>query len=372
MVITGKVRVNRSTKELANRIKPHEIAVIDHPDLDEVAALSLVRARVRAVINARTSISGKYPNHGPLILLRHDIPLVDQAGEAVVGLADGEVVEIRDNRIYCQGRLLAQGIRHSAESILKVIETSRGNFHRGLEEFVDNTLFHARLESRAILGELEIPRLKTSFRHSQVLIVMRGRDYREDLQAVKSYIRTKRPVLVGVDGGADALYENGYRPHLIFGDMDSVSDRALVCGAELVVHAFPDGRAPGLERIGKMGLEAKVFAVPGTSEDAAMLLAYHGGAALIVAVGTHFSATDFWDKGRNGMASTLLTRIKVGGILVDAKGVNRLYREKEGVKPVVQVLGAAFFSIFAVFAATPLLSQLGRLLLLKFKVTLGL
>ncbi|MCR4442248.1 MAG: putative cytokinetic ring protein SteA [Peptococcaceae bacterium] len=372
MVITGKVKVDRSTKKLVKRIQPHEIAVIDHPDLDEVAALSLVRAKVRAVVNAQPSTSGRYPNLGPLTLLKHHIPLIDQAGAAVLELADDQVVEIRENRIYLKKKLLAQGVRQTAESILRVMESSKANLHQGLEEFVDNTLFHARYERSSILGKLEIPPLKTSFQGRQALIVVRGKGYCEDLKAVKSYIREMKPVLVGVDGGADALYENGYRPHLIFGDMDSVSDQVLACGAEVVVHAYTDGQAPGLERIGQMGLEAQVFAAPGTSEDAAMLLAYHGGAELIVAVGTHSSVIDFWEKGRNGMASTLLTRIKVGSILVDAKGVSRLYGEKEGIKPVVQVVCAAFFPFLIILSVSTLLSQLGRLLLLKFKITLGI
>ncbi len=157
---------------------------------------------------------------------------------------------------------------------------------------------------------------------------MRGYHYKEDLQTLRHYIREYRPVLIGVDGGADALIEAGHQPDLIVGDMDSVSDDALRCGAEIVVHAYRDGRAPGLERVRALGVEPVVFPATGTSEDVAMLLADDKGASLIVAVGTHVTLVEFLDKGRSGMASTFLTRLRVGGKLVDAKGVSRLYRAR--------------------------------------------
>src|SRR5262249_36493978 len=146
--------------------------------------------------------------------------------------------------------------------------------------------------------------------------------------ALRPYIREYRPVMIGVDGGADALLEAGYRPDLIVGDMDSVSDEALLGGAELVVHAYRDGRAPGLERLERLGLPAVVFPAAATSEDIAILLADDNGAALIVAVGAHTTLMEYLDKGRAGMASTFLTHLRVGGKLVDAKGVSRLYRSR--------------------------------------------
>lgn len=372
MIITGRIRVDSKTKNLIKRLQPHEIAVIDHMDLDEVAAQSLVKARVKAVINAQASITGKYPNEGPLILLKNHIHLLDSAGPGVMQLQDGQAVEIRGNRVFAEGKYITEGVRQTRESLLKQMDSSKANLPKSLEEFVDNTLYHARRERELILGEMDIPPLKTSFLGRHALIVVRGRNYQEDLKAVKSYIREIKPVLIGVDGGADALYENGYKPDLIFGDMDSVSDQVLSCGAEIVVHAYADGQAPGLKRVKEMGLSATLFAVPGTSEDAAMLLAYHGGTELIVAVGTHSNVIDFLEKGRSGMASTLLTRIKVGGILVDAKGVSILYSGPLKVAPMVQVALAAFFPFIMILSVSTLFSQLGRLLLLKFKLALGI
>lgn len=372
MIITGRIRVDKRTKNLIKRIRPHEIAVIDHEDLDEVAANSLVKAKVKAVVNARHSISGKYPNPGPLILLRKNIPLIDGAGPEVLALCDAQTIEIKDNKIYLGDKLLTQGFRQNFESVYSQMELSKTNMQKSLENFVDNTLFHAKKERTLILGEPEIPPLKTLMCGKQVLIVVRGKNYYEDLHAVKSYIDEMKPVLIGVDGGADALYENGYKPDLIFGDMDSVSNEALSCGAEIVVHAYADGDAPGYARVKELNRDAQVFAVPGTSEDGAMLLAYHSGVQLIVAVGTHSNMIDFLEKGRSGMASTLLTRIKVGSILVDAKGVSLLYSSQMQIRPAIQVLLAAVFPFFMILSVSTIVSQLGRLLLLKFKLSLGI
>jgi uncharacterized membrane-anchored protein len=185
-----------------------------------------------------------------------------------------------------------------------------------------------------------------------VLIVVRGYDYRDDLSALRPYIREYRPVLIGVDGGADALVESGYQPDIIVGDMDSVRDDTLKGGAEVVVHAYRDGRAPGSERLAQLGVEATVFSAAGTSEDVAMLLADSKGASLIVAVGTHNSLVEFLDKGRSGMASTFITRLRVGAKMVDAKGVSRLYRSRVSTLQVVILILAGLFALGVAFVAT--------------------
>ena len=370
MVISGKIKVDCKTKNLVKRIQPNEIAVINHLDLDELAALSLVKAKAKAVINCQPSISGRYPNSGPLKLLENSIPLIDNVGSKIMNLTEEQFVKIRGDRIYSGQLLIAKGVRQTKESILAAMDKSKTNLRQSLESFVDNTLFYANFERSIILDDLQIPRLDTSFVGRHVLIVVRGKSYCEDLKAIKSYIQEMRPVLIGVDGGADILSEYGYIPDLIIGDMDSISDGVLMCGAEIIVHAYTDGFAPGQERTQRLGLHTKIFSVPGTSEDAAMLLAYHGGAELIVAVGTHSNMIDFLEKGRKGMASTLLTRLKVGSILVDAKGVSKLYGQSHGLKPVFQVVLSAVFPLLIIVTASSLLSQIGRLLILKFRVLL--
>lgn len=368
MVLAGKIKVDKKTKNLVKRLRPQEIAVIDHADLDELSALSLVKAKVKAVINASPSMTGNYPNLGPLILLNYQIPLLDNVGPAIMTLQDNQYVEIRKNEIYLNQHLWGQGVRQTKEKLQRTLQDSKNNLHRNLSSFIDNTLFRAGLERKIVLEKLAVPPLKQQIKDKHALIVVRGQGYLADLRAIKSYINDLKPVLIGVDGGADALRENGYRPDLILGDMDSVSDEALQGGSELVVHAYANGDAPGIERIKKLGLTAKIFPAPGTSEDAAMLLAHQCGANLIVAVGTHTSMIDFLEKGRRGMASTILTRIKVGEILVDAKGVSKLYPGKDNFKSVIKLILAACLPLIILVSTSSLFSQITRLLWLKVKL----
>ncbi|HHW14095.1 MAG TPA: hypothetical protein GXX28_04070, partial [Firmicutes bacterium] len=347
--IAGVIRVDPRTKRLAKRIRPGEIAVIDHRDLDEVSAESLVRARVRAVVNASPSISGRYPNLGPAVLAEAGVLLFDSLTPGLLTrVAEGEWVEILGSALYRNGEPVAELERLTADRIRDRMAVARAHLSEELERFVENTLEYAKREKGLILGEVPLPDIKTPLRGRHVLVVVRGSDYKEDLAAVRGYIEEVRPVLIGVDGGADALLEEGFRPDLIVGDMDSVSDEALRSGAEIVVHAYADGRAPGLERTERLQVPATTFPVPGTSEDAAMLLAHGKGAALIVAVGTHSNMIDFLEKGRSGMASTFLVRLKVGSILVDAKGVNKLYRGRVRLRYLVQIALAALIPVIVV------------------------
>lgn len=369
MYLRGLARVDRRTKNLVKRLQPGELAVIDHEDIDEVAGQALVEARARAVINAARSISGKYPNLGPITLAEAGIPLIDDCGpEVMERIAEGDRVEVVGGNIYVDGRLVARGIPLTRELILEQMEASKANFDAELAKFVDNTLEYARKEQQLILGGVRIPEVRTRFRGRHALIVVRGQNYKEDLQTIKSYISEMKPVLVGVDGGADALLEFGLRPDLIIGDMDSISDAALKSGAELVVHAYCDGRAPGMERVRSLGLTAITFPAPGTSEDIAMLLAYEKGAELIVAVGTHSNIVDFLEKGRKGMASTFLVRLKVGSILIDAKGVNKLYRSRIKLRYLAQIVAAALIPFFIILAVSPVTRPFLELLWMQLKI----
>jgi uncharacterized membrane-anchored protein len=326
----GVARLDRRTKNLTKRLRPGEIAIIDHVDIDRVSADALVTCKVAAVVNAAPSTSGRYPNLGPEILLTAGIPLLDGVGDTVFGeLKDGDVVRLDGDTLYdAQERVLAVGTEQDAESIGAAMAEARAGLATQLEAFAANTMEYLLKERDLLLDGVGVPEIRTRLEGRHALIVVRGYDYREDLRALRPYIREYRPILIGVDGGADALCENGYQPDLIVGDMDSVSDEVLRCGAEVVVHAYADGHAPGLQRVQDLGVESVVFPAAGTSEDVAMLLADEAGAQLIVAVGTHATLVEFLDKGRQGMASTFLTRLRVGGKLVDAKGVSRLYRQR--------------------------------------------
>jgi uncharacterized membrane-anchored protein len=372
MIINGKAKADHKTKNLVKRLNPGDIAVINHEDLDEVGAQSLVSARVKAVVNAASSITGKYPNPGPQILCKAGIPVIDHAGPGVMDIKEDSPITITpEGEIYCDNRMVARGHLLTTEEVKEKMESARNNVEKSLDKFIDNTLEYAKKEKYLIMGGIEIPQIQTNLKGKHVLIVVRGNDYKEDLTAIKTYIDEVRPVLVGVDGGADAIMEFGYKPDMIIGDMDSVSDEALKTCREIVVHAYPNGKAPGLERIKNLNLESKIFKAPGTSEDIAMLLAYEKGADLIVAVGTHSNMIDFLEKGRKGMASTFLVRLKVGSILVDARGASKLYNQK--IKPfyIMGLMVAALSPFIVISLTSPLMRDFMKLLGLRLRMLIG-
>ncbi|MGY1823060.1 putative cytokinetic ring protein SteA [Geodermatophilus sp. SYSU D00079] len=352
--VTGTVRLDRRTKNLTKRLRPGDVAVIDHVDIDRVSADSLVACKVAAVVNASASISGRYPNLGPEILTNAGIPLVDNVGKEVLSaVKEGAQVRLDgDTLLLDDGTVLAKGTEQTPETIAEAMAEARAGLSVQLEAFATNTMEYMKRERALLLDGVGVPDVVTPIEGRHVLVVVRGYDYKEDLQALRPYIRDYRPVLIGVDGGADALKEAGYQPDMIIGDMDSVSDDVLRCGAEVVVHAYADGRAPGLARVQDLGVDAITFPAAATSEDIAMLLADEKGAKLIVAVGTHATLVEFLDKGRGGMASTFLTRLRLGGKLVDAKGVSRLYRSRISTTALVVLVLAAFVAIGSALAVS--------------------
>ncbi|MCU1607892.1 MAG: thiamine pyrophosphokinae, catalytic region [Modestobacter sp.] len=351
--VIGTVRVDRRTKNLTKRLRPGDIAVIDHVDVDRVSADSLVACKVGAVVNAAQSTSGRYPNLGPGILVAAGIPLVDGVGkEVLTQLKEGTPARLEGNQLFIGDKVVAEGARQDEETVAAAMTEARAGLSTQLEAFATNTMEYMKRERALLLDGVGVPDVTTRIEGRHVLVVVRGYDYKEDLQALRPYIRDYRPVLIGVDGGADALKEAGYQPDMIIGDMDSVSDSVLRCGAEVVVHAYADGRAPGLQRVQDLGVDAITFPAAATSEDIAMLLADEKGATLIVAVGTHATLVEFLDKGRGGMASTFLTRLRLGGKLVDAKGVSRLYRSRISTLALVLLVLAALVSIMAALAVS--------------------
>jgi uncharacterized membrane-anchored protein len=346
-------RVDARTKRLLTRVRPGEIAVIDHEDLDRVAAEALVTRGVAAVVNASPSITGRYPNLGPLILLKAGIPLVDGVGRLLLRkVREGSPLRLEEERIFSDGELIGVGVRQTPERIVRDMESAETRLAGQLDAFARNTVRFMEREQDLLFGGAGMPDLDHDFSGRHVLVVVRGYNYREDLAALRSYIRDVKPLLVGVDGGADALLSEGYRPDIIIGDMDSVSESALRSGAEVVLHAYADGRAPGRPRLEGLGIPYKEVHGSGMSEDIAFLLAHQKGADLIVAVGSHGNLREFLDKGRAGMASTFLVRLRVGEILVDAKGVSRMYRGSIRGRDIAMLVGAALFSMIAVVAVS--------------------
>jgi uncharacterized membrane-anchored protein len=359
--VSGTVRLDRRTKNLTKRLQPGDIAVIDHVDIDRVSADALVGCKVAAVVNASPSISGRYPNLGPEILITAGIPLLDDVGKDVFARCkEGAHLRLDGDRLLTDdGEVVAKGTVHDSASVAEAMAEAKAGLSTQLEAFATNTMEYMKRERALLLDGVGVPDVATQIEGRHVLVVVRGYDYKEDLHALRAYIRDYRPVLVGVDGGADALIEAGYQPDMIVGDMDSVSDTSLTSGAEVVVHAYADGRAPGLARVQDLGVDAITFPASATSEDIAMLLADEKGATLIVAVGTHATLVEFLDKGRGGMASTFLTRLRLGGKLVDAKGVSRLYKSRISTAALVVLVLAAFIAIGSALAV----SAVGRVYL---------
>jgi uncharacterized membrane-anchored protein len=370
--IQGTVRLGRRTKDLVKRLRPGDIAVIDHLNVDRIAAEELIATGVAAVVNAAQSSDGRYPNAGPLLLVRSGVVLIDVSeGDPFELLDDGAEVSIAAGTLRCGGRELMHGAVLGVDELEARLAEQRERVDEALAEFAENTVAHVRQETDLLTGAIELPPTRTVFRDRHVLIVVRGDRHRRDLKALRAYIRDVRPLVVAVDGGAEGCLEAGLKPDVILGDMDSAGDEALRCGAELIVHAYPDGRAPGRERLLDLGLEHTLVPAAGTSEDVAMLMSYEKGADLIVSVGAHFNLIEFLDRKRGGMSSTFLTRLRIGEKLVDAKGVSRLYNPPSTVAPLALFLVAFAILLTIVVISSPALNDLVELLWLKVKIWLG-
>nr|CAA9285433.1 FIG005773: conserved membrane protein ML1361 [uncultured Armatimonadetes bacterium] len=367
--LSGPARLGKRTKNLVARLTPGAVAILDHADLDAVAARALARTAPAAVVNNRLSITGRYPNRGPGVLMEAGVPLYDvaHAGDGTTPdlfslLREGETVSICDEQLLrADGTVVAPLEPFSPEMLRERLAAARANLDAELIAFAGNTLrYLSEQDERALLLDpVRVPEVRAPIAGRPVLVAVRGEHYEDDLRELRRYLREQRPTIIAVDGAADTLLAAGVRPDIILGDMDSVGDDALRSGAELVVHAYArprpgsDDVAPGLARVQALGLDAHVFPVPGTSEDAALLLAYEKEADLIVAVGTHTNLEDFLDKGRGGMASTFLVRLKVGNRLVDARGVSRLYGKREKLAPLLSLLLlSALFPFVVLLAGT--------------------
>ena len=370
---TGRARLGRRTKNLVARLGPDDVAIIDHQDIDRVSAEELLESGVRVVVNVSSSQTGRFPNPGPLLLVRGGVRLIDAPGAPLFDkLSDGDNVSVRGASVFSNGTCLANGRSLGAEELARALAEQQGRVTEALEGFAENTLRYLRDEGRLLTEGVEFPPLETRFRERHALVVARGPGYKRDLAIVRPYVRDFKPVLVGVDGGADALIAGGMKPHVIVGDMDSVSDGALRCGAELIVHAYRDGEAPGAARLEQLGLTYSSVSAPGISEDIALLLAFEKGAELIVAVGTHFNLTEFLERDRAGMSSTFVTRLKVGEILIDAKGVSRLVSRQVGLWPLILFAAAGLGAVVVAIVASPGLRHFIGLLSQRIRDLLGL
>jgi uncharacterized membrane-anchored protein len=329
--VTGVARVGRRAETLLPRLRRGDIAVLDQVDLDRATADALVAAEVAGVVNASPCISGRYPTLGPEILVNACVPLIDAVGTDVFrDVKDGTRIRLHEDRLYTDASEdpVAEGRPQTMETVAAQLMEAKAGLSAQLEAFAADTMEYMKRERTLLLDGVGVPEVRTPMAGRHVLVVARGYDYRDDLVALRHYLREFRPVLVGVDGGAEALVEAGYHPDLIVGDLNAVSDEILRGGAEVVVRADQDGRAAALERVQDIGVDVISFPTSGTSEDVALLLADAHGAELVVTVGTHATLEEFLDRGRSGAASTFLVLLKLGGRLVDAKAASRLHRSR--------------------------------------------
>jgi uncharacterized membrane-anchored protein len=352
--ITGRARLGRTTRSLARRLRPGDIAVIDHVDLDQASAQALVDARVAAVVNVSPSTSGRYPNRGPQVLVDAGITLVDDTqGPVFSKLHDGDKVWIADGVVYHGPDQVGAGIVLDHDQVVAAAESARAGMAAQLETFNANATEFLRREGELLLDGGGMPDVRTRFERRAVVVVSKRYDYERDLRRLGKFFKERRPVLVGVDDGADALRAAGHRPDLIIGDTEAISDATLRCGAEVVVRAPRDGIVVGLDRLERLGVSPTVFSTAATSEDAALLLVHRGGAALLVTVGGHTSLEEYLDRGRSGMASSFLTRVRVGSTLVDARAVNRLYHSPVRTWQLVLLGLFGLLAVALAVAATP-------------------
>jgi uncharacterized membrane-anchored protein len=349
-------------REIARRLKPGDIAVIDHLDLDKVTAQQLVAAGAGAVVNGAPSISGRYPNLGPEIIVAAGIPLLDRVGsEALVGLVDGERLRLDGDTLYRDETPVARGDLLTPERVEAAMERARDGLTFQLRAFAANATEHLAAERDLLLDGSGVPEVRTRFDGRPAVVVVGGSDWEADLVGLRGYIRETDPVLVGVDTGADALLELDYTPDLVIGDLTEVSDTALTCGAEVVLHVSRGGHAPAAERLADLGVESVAFVAGGTGQDLALLLADSAGASAIVLTGAHTTLREFIDHSRDEMPGTFLTRLRVGAKLVDARAVAAVYRRPVAVWPLVLFLLVAIAGLVAAvvvagtdgFAGTP-------------------
>lgn len=332
--VHGVARVGQDIAVLVRRTRPGDIAVVEHLDLDAASARLLVAAGVGAVVNAAPSTSGRYPNLGPQVLVEAGVPVLDRIGPEIMRVVgDGDRLRLDGNTLFRGDEVVGRGDRLSTESVVLTMERARTGFGLQLEAFAANTVEHLRQERDLLLDGEGVPEVATALAGRPVVVVCGGPGWEDDLARLRPWMRTARPVLVGVDDGADALLSVGLRPDMVIGNPDLVTEGALLCGAEVVVHADREGRAPGLARADQHGVPTVVFAVRGSSEDAALLLVHSHDASLIVGVGSHAALAEFVDRGRADMAGTFLTRLKVGTRLVDATSVATVYRRPASTWP---------------------------------------
>lgn len=354
--VVGVARVQRRSGALLNRVGAGDIAVLDQVDLDRQTAEALVAAGAVGVVNAAPSISGRFPNLGPEVLLAAGVVLIDGVGgQAVHEIRDGTRLRLHEGSVFAGDRELVSGTEQDTESVADLMIEAKAGMSAQLEAFSANTIEFLRHERMLMLDGVGVPDLTVPMAGRHVLVLAAGYGYADDLKRLKHYIREYRPVLVGVEAGADVLRTAGYHPDVIVGDPKGIGTATLKSGKEVVIPADVDGHAPGLERIQDLGIGAVTFPASGNPEDLALLLADSHGASLVVTVGFQATLHEFLDRGRSGSnPSTFLTRLRLGGKLVDAAAVGTLQRSRVPTSAVILLIAAVAAVVLVALAVSGL------------------
>ena len=328
--VIGTARVDRDIDRLLRRVCPGDIVVLDVLDLDRITADALVDAEIAAVVNASTSVSGRYPNLGPEVLVANGVTLIDETGpEVFKKIRDGAKVRLYNGGVYSGDRRLIRGTERTDQEIADLMQEAKTGLVAHLEAFAGNAIEFIRSESPLLIDGIGIPDVDVELRRRHVVVVADEDHAADDLKRLKPFIKEYQPVLIGVGTGAEVLRKAGYRPQLIVGDPSELSTEVLKSGAQVVLPADADGHAPGLERIQDLGVGAMTFPAAGSATDLALLLADHHGAALLVTAGHSANIETFFDRARqHSNPSTFLTRLRVGEKVVDAKAVATLYHNR--------------------------------------------
>lgn len=353
--VVGTARVDRDIDRLLRRVCPGDIVVLDVLDLDRITADALVDAEIAAVVNASPSVSGRYPNQGPEVLVANGVTLIDETGpEVFKKVKDGAKIRLYNGGVYSGDRRLVRGTERTDHEIADLMQEAKSGLVAHLEAFAGNTIEFIRSESPLLIDGIGIPDVDVDLRRRHVVLVGDEPHAEEDLKRLKPFIKEYQPVLIGVGMGADVVRKAGYRPQIIVGDPSQMSADVLKCGAQVVLPADADGHAPGLERIQDLGVGAMTFPAAGSPMDLALLLADHHGAALLVTAGHTANIETFFDRTRQqSNPSTFLTRLRVGEKLVDAKAVATLYRNRISA-------GAIAFLILAMLVAVSIMLWVSR------------
>lgn len=329
-VIKGPIYEHKQTKKLLQYLPKKSIVYLWHEDLDGVAVNGLIQAKVKAVINAKTSMSGKYAQRHVRTLLQAGIAVFDiisifnrdspYNGEQAFIYQNGLFVE-KDGETECVAELLSYD-----DHVIKRKESlAITNYPNQFEDFVKNTLHYAGQECDWFKEKPVLPIPLNRLRGETVFIVARNTDYEKDIKALYHTLKRKQSIVIAVDGAADGLMKYRICPDFIVGDMDSISEKTLNCGATLICHQHPNGRSPGKDRLMKMGIEAELIRFVGTSEDVALTAAFWSDARKLFLIGCRTGMTEFLEKGRAGMGATWLARMQAGDRITDLKGIHQLY-----------------------------------------------